>query len=135
MTFIKWTVPEPDPKLSLRVIDIDINKLNYQDIRFIYSCVMRKHIHEFEVLPGFRNTAEKIIEDEKSNRLMIKNKDCEEGIPPHIKVLRSPMVISSNRKNEIIEKNPVYNTHKTYLETVDKYFPSNGVNSEACSVC
>ena len=120
MTSIKWIVPEPDPKLSLRVIDIDINKLNYQDIRFIYSSVMRKHIHEFEGLPGFRNMAEKIIEDEKSNRLMIKNKDYEEGIPPH---------------NEIIKKNPVYNTHKTYLETVDRYLPSNRGNSEDCSVC
>jgi len=120
MTFIEWIVPEPDPNLSLRVQDIDINKLNYQDIRFIYSSVMRKHILEFDGLPGFRNMADKIIEDEKSNRTMIKNKDYEEGIPPHIK---------------IIEKTPVYNKNKTYLETVDKYFPSNGVNSEACSVC
>ena len=29
----------------------------------------------------------------------------------------------------------VYNTHKTYLETVDRYFPSNEGKSEACSVC
>ena len=135
MTFTKWIVPEPDPKLSLRVQDIDITLLNYGDIRFIYSSVMKKYIHEFEELLGFRKIVEKIIEDEKINRIMKKNKHCAEGIPPYNRKRVSSIKIN-RRPNETIINNPVY-YKKTYLETVDsygKYLPQSRESSEACSV-
>lgn len=70
MVLQEWIVPEPDPRLSLMVTDIDIYKLNYHDIRYIYSSTMKKYILEFQNLPNFINHTNTIInayEKQKQN--------------------------------------------------------------------
>lgn len=56
-----WIVPEPDPRLSLRVTDIDILSLTYDDINFIVSASMKKYFDEFMRLEGFYTHMQHLI--------------------------------------------------------------------------
>ena len=57
-----WIVPEPDPRLSLRVTDIDICTLTYDDITYISSSSMKKYYEEFMELEGFGAYMKYLIE-------------------------------------------------------------------------
>jgi hypothetical protein len=75
MTFHHWIVPEPDPRLSLRVSDIDLSKLDYDLVIFILSSSMKKYHHEFYDLPNFTSIVRYILDrHEIDKRLKIYRK-------------------------------------------------------------
>ena len=61
MVLTKWIIPEPNPELKLSIDIIDYKKLDYVDLRWIYSSTMKKYHREFCNLKGFVQYAEKIF--------------------------------------------------------------------------
>ena len=57
MVLTKWIVPEPNPDLKLSIDTIDYKKLDYEDLRWIYSSTMKKYYREFCNLKGFVQNA------------------------------------------------------------------------------
>jgi len=139
MVLRNWIVPEPDPKLRLEVFDINIYTLNYEDIRYICSCTMKKYYHEFKILPGFINYANKLIEEHNNLRINYKS-------PPPIKrtiiknSVKTPPKI--NTPVFISKLKPVKAGKRNYdktLEQYDKYIVNikkkdTSDNSEMCII-
>lgn len=87
MVLITWIVPEPDPNLRLTIDLIDPSKLNYDDIYWIHSPVMKKYREEFRNLPGFYDRTMYVIREYKERgRIPIS-----EISPP--KILPSPKIL------------------------------------------
>ena len=72
MTLTTWIVPDPDPALSLRIEDIDITTLTYEDLRFISSSTMKKYYREFTELENFQSYAKYIYEIHTINKRLSK---------------------------------------------------------------
>ena len=68
MVLTKWIVPEPNPDLKLSIDTIDYKKLDYEDLRWIYSSTMKKYYREFCNLKGFVQYAERIFDLELLRR-------------------------------------------------------------------
>ena len=68
MVLTKWIVPEPNPDLKLSIDTIDYKKLDYQDLRWIYSTKMKKYYREFCDLKGFVQYAERVFYNEDVKR-------------------------------------------------------------------
>jgi hypothetical protein len=146
MVLREWIVPEPDPNLSLRVSDIDIYTLNYEDIRYICSSGMKKYYNEFLSLEGFKGVANELI---RKHQLNIK---AQQSSPPPIK--RTIIDEKSNPVYKMIPKTPHGPPHtitknrpplpphhlkkKTYEENLanyEKYLVSrNGGVDEKCII-
>ena len=79
---------EPDPNLRLTIDLIDPSKLNYDDIYWIHSPVMKKYREEFRNLPGFYDRTMYVIREYKEKgRIPIS-----EISPP--KILPLPKILS-----------------------------------------
>jgi len=129
MVLRQWIVPEPDPNLSLRVSDIDIYTLNYEDIRYICSSGMKKYYNEFLSLEGFKCVVNELI---RKHKLQVK---AQQSSPPPIK--RTILDETSNPVYKIIPKTPIgpppaitknrppiyppHLTKKTYEENLENY--------------
>jgi hypothetical protein len=72
MTTTNWIVPEPDPALSLRIDDIDISTLTYEDVAFISSSSMKQHYDEFTKLKHFQSYTKYIVEIHEINKRVSK---------------------------------------------------------------
>jgi hypothetical protein len=136
MVLQTWIVPEPDPRLSLEVSNIDIRTLNYHDIKYITSSSMKKYFDEFRRLPDFIVHADNVIK---------KYNDKQKHSPPPIKRATSditnrrpctpykvltPPIISKVHQTEKAKKFNYQNT----LEQYEKYLVTGKNSSETCII-
>jgi len=151
MVLTKWIVPEPNPDLKLSIDTIDYKKLDYEDLRWIYSSTMKKYYREFCNLKGFVQYAERIFDLELSRRESVNSyttgyltPKINESIrissakPPLHKLpppVEPPPTISYDR-NIVLNTQKVLPTRKIpfigttkrikdYENTIDKYCPSS----------
>ena len=61
---VEWIVPEPDPKLRLTLDQIDIAKLDFEDVSWICSSTMKQYRDEFNALDGFIDRTVKLIRED-----------------------------------------------------------------------
>ena len=102
MVLTKWIVPEPNPDLKLSIDTIDYKKLDYEDLRWIYSSTMKKYYREFCNLKGFVQYAERIFDLELLRR---------EPVNSHVNGYLTPKINESVRISSAkppIHKSPLY---------------------------
>jgi hypothetical protein len=63
MTSTTWILSEPNPNLSLTINKIDPTKLDFDDIYWIYSSMMKQYIDEFNKLEGFIDIENRLIQE------------------------------------------------------------------------
>ena len=71
MVLTNWIVEEPDPKLCLGIDMIDPLKLDFEDVSWICSSVMKQYRDEFNDLAGFIDRTTYLI---KKNRYRLPKK-------------------------------------------------------------
>ena len=107
---VTWIVPKPDPKLRLTLDQIDVDKLDFEDIAWICSSVMKQYRDEFNALDGFLDRSVHLIRENpekmRSKRRVVRTKVVK-GYPVR------------NKANDEI-RNPSYDTSKT-----PTIFPNN----------
>ena len=161
MVLTKWIVPEPNPDLKLSIDTIDYKKLDYEDLRWIYSSTMKKYYREFCNLKGFVQYAERIFDLELLRRKSVNshvngyltpnlNKSVRiSSAKPPLHKLRPPVepppTLSYDRNidlntQKVLPKRKIPFLQSTRrindLETlIDKYIPSKSdrINNSHCS--
>lgn len=136
MVLQTWIVPEPDPRLSLEVSNIDIHTLNYHDIKYIMSTSMMKYFDEFRRLPNFIVYADNVIkkynDKQKYSSPPIKRATSDitnqKPCTPYKSV--TPPIISKIHQTEKANK---YNYQIT-LEQYEKYLVTGKNSSETCII-
>lgn len=127
-----WIVPEPDPRLRLEVRDIDINSLNYEDIKYICSSAMNQYYDEFIYLKDFMTVANKLIQDYETK----KRENYISPPPIKRKLSKTPIkvctpVINKHKLQPVVAGKTNY---KKTLEQYEKYLVSHNKKSEACII-
>ena len=145
MVLTKWIVPEPNPDLKLSIDTIDYKKLDYEDLRWIYSSTMKKYYREFCNLKGFVQYAERVFykEDVKSELMQLRSRYIIPKTPVSESVGESVSESVSERECNIsLDTHKVLPTRKIpFLKKNDrsdniirKYSVKRSDSSEACIV-
>tara|TARA_B100000780_G_C20747966_1_gene297138 strand:+ start:33 stop:413 length:381 start_codon:yes stop_codon:yes gene_type:complete len=122
MVLRTWIVPEPDPNLRLTIDLIDPSKLNYDDIYWIHSSVMKKYREEFINLPGLYDRTMYVIREHKERgRIPISEISPPKILPP-LKILppKLPLRKCTPRREPSIELNE-NNSYKNKIKGLTKY--------------
>ena len=116
MPIRQWIIPEPDPRLRISIKDIDIRKLNYEDIQWIYSSRMKKYTEEFMQIHGFLHRAKFLSAEYKQpNKELL--------IPLPTKELLLPLPNKYSKTPHIFPKDP-----ETFIEiNTKKSLPFNKI--------
>jgi len=119
MVLTEWIVKEPNSNLRLSIDRIDPQKLDFEDVSWICSSVMKQYRDEFNALPGFIDRATYLI---KKNRYRLPKKKHNKAYkaPTLKKVIEpegSPPPIN-DKVNDTRAPYPIYNNnYKVYPKT------------------
>ena len=112
MVLTKWIVPEPNPDLKLSIDTIDYKKLDYEDLRWIYSSTMKKYYREFCNLKGFVQYAERIFDLE-----LLRRNSVNSHVNSHVNGYLTPKLNESVRISSAkppLYKSPLYKSPPLY---------------------
>lgn len=63
-----WIVPEPNPIFNISIDNIDIYKLNYDDVYWICSSTMKHYRDEFSRIGGFVDRVSYLVSEKKKEK-------------------------------------------------------------------
>jgi len=122
MVLTKWIVEDPDPELLLSIDRIDPLKLDFEDISWICSSVMKQYRDEFNGIPGFIDRAAYLVQRNNYRLPKKKKKNIYSGVVKGYKIPTPQKVIEPEGYpppiNEIRAPYPIYRNNYPKTPTI-----------------
>ena len=126
MVLTMWIVKEPDSNLRLSIDRIDPQKLDFEDVSWICSSVMKQYRDEFNALPGFIDRAAYLVQ---RNRYRLPKKKKNNVYSEVVKGYKAPTPRTTiepegypppinDKVNDTRAPYPIYNNHYPKTPTI-----------------